>query len=297
MTRPTDDMTQKAKAVLKSVRDGDGGRHRSLMERLGEFFPQSRDFAWLDDDYDLSVGQLFNCEDGGWLENTEDAEFWQIVEGLDTGTEGWQAPDGLVKLLERTVDGWERAASVVSTDVPDDLADGPRFLSIEPVADADLLGWWQGYDSYDEVWKYVHTGDAPPDDQTPDWVISSVAFPVVAAEAVAQRRFESVEPVPGKDYPGWWQGYDTVEQVWKYVPNGNAEPADDSPGWTDDLSSAIASVEQADEPAADLVKLLADTAAETIAEVRALGVTEEEMPDEAIVEALEKDMAAEMSAG
>ena len=46
----------------------------------------------------------------------------------------------------------------------------------------DHTGWWQGYDSADEVWKYV-LSDTPPDENVPGWVDASEAFPAMEAQA------------------------------------------------------------------------------------------------------------------
>nr|WP_042177838.1 hypothetical protein [Kibdelosporangium sp. MJ126-NF4]CEL12801.1 hypothetical protein [Kibdelosporangium sp. MJ126-NF4]CTQ98487.1 hypothetical protein [Kibdelosporangium sp. MJ126-NF4] len=54
-----------------------------MLDGLGAYFPYAPNFAWLDDDGDVTVGTAFTSEDGGWLGSAEDTEFWQIVSDVD----------------------------------------------------------------------------------------------------------------------------------------------------------------------------------------------------------------------
>lgn len=58
---------------------------------------------------------------------------------------------------------------------------------------------------------------------------------------IGEPRFDQVGPVQGEGYPGWWQGYDTVDGVWKYVYSGSGQPTDQTPGWaTSEVAFAAA---------------------------------------------------------
>jgi hypothetical protein len=321
MTRPDYVMAEKAKTVLRAVRDGDDGRHRELMVRLGEFFPAALDFAWLDDDNDLTIQTCFTCEDGGWLEQYEDTEFWQIIVGLDVGQTGWAVPEALVQLLERMVGAWESASStpVAAYDESGDGAQpgAARFTGIERVPGADYPGWWQGYDSLDQVWKYVQHGDWAPDDWTPGWAVSAVAFaepvsaqasdrvsehvsehvahdpvtePSAQSATPAERWFDQIDHVPGDGYPGWWQGYDTRDQAWKYVYANGEKPNEHTLGWTRDLVKAAAA-----EQSGDIRMRVSADVEDVIAAVQVLD-SADGASDEEIIDALEQALTAELVA-
>lgn len=55
-----------------------------------------------------------------------------------------------------------------------------------------------------------------------------------APSASSAPRFVSIGPVEG--YPGWWQGYDNVDRIWKSVASAET-PGDLTPGWT--ISSQV----------------------------------------------------------
>jgi hypothetical protein len=109
MGKPSSDDVQKAKAVMRGLRDNHG-QYRGLLERLGEFMPHAGDFAWLDEN-DPSLGQYFTSEAGGWLEPGEDAEFWSDVAGANASEEGGEPPSGLIAFLQGLVGRWEAAAT------------------------------------------------------------------------------------------------------------------------------------------------------------------------------------------
>ncbi|HEY3869614.1 MAG TPA: hypothetical protein VGM10_14730 [Actinocrinis sp.] len=319
MTKPDYVMAQKAKTVLTAVRDGDDGRHRPLMVRLGEFFPAAQDFEWLDRDEDQTIETCFTSEDGGWLEQYEDVEFWQIVIGLDIAQPGWAVPESLVQLLDRMVTAWESAASTPVAAYDESAgaqSDTPRFTGIERVPGADYPGWWQGYDTLDQVWKYVENGDWAPDDWTQGWAVSAVAFAEPAAEqepehvaehvpepvaqsavtepsaqtaSPAEPKFTEIDHVPGNEYPGWWQGYDLAEKVWKYVHTSGEMPDERSLGWTRDLARAAVAEESGD--IAMRVSLDVD---DVIAAVYELDSAAQGVSDMEIIDALEQALTAEL---
>ncbi len=177
MGTPSYDDIQKAKVIIGGLRDYDGGRYRDLLERLGEFFPHAGEFAWLDQN-DPVLGQCFTSAEGGWLEPDDAAEFWQFIGEADVSGEVAEPPPGLITFLRGLTDRWQGAASApgqadLATPV---VGPGePRFQQVGPVG-GDYPGWWQGYNTVDGVWKYVHGGDGQPTDQTPGWAISEAAF-------------------------------------------------------------------------------------------------------------------------
>jgi hypothetical protein len=248
MARPTDDMVLGAKAVLRAACES--SRHAELLESLGAYFPDSPDLAWLADG-DPTFAEVFTSGEGGWLGERQDAELWSLTSEADPGAEGWHPPDALATWLEELLDSWQSGAEV-GDDVTDEAGD-------------DL-----------------------------------------AQEAV-EARFVSVEPVPGPHYPGWWQGFDSVERAWKYVHTGEVAPTDDTPGWTGTLATSaleqeVAAAAPYDEPPAgpdeespELEQALVDAVTATIEDVRALGVTEEEMSDDDIIAALQEEIAAELT--
>lgn len=262
MARPTDDMILEAKAVLRAACKS--SRHAELLESLGAYFPECPDLAWLEDG-DPTFGTVFTSEEGGWLGEHPNDEFWSLISEADPEAEGWRPPDALAAWLEELLDGWQPDA-----EVSDDVT------------------------------------DAAGDDLSQE----------------ADARFVSVEPVPGPHYPGWWQGFDSVEQAWKYVHTGEDVPTDETPGWTGTLGSsaddpealvagglagatgdvaADASYDEStadiDEESPELEQALVDAVTATIEDVRALGVTADEMSDDDIIAALQEEIAAELAAG
>lgn len=258
MTKPDYLLAHKAKTVLTALRDRDEGHQHALLARLGQFFPHAAGFGWLEDENDTTLQVCFTSEPGGWLEADQDAEFWQLIVGTDTDQPEWIPPAALVPLLERVAATWEGAGTAAAAAQEQDAAGGqadlPRFTTVQPVPGDDYPGWWQGYDTLDQVWKYVQHGDVQPDDQTTGWAVGAVAFaePVTAVatgpseQVAATQRFTAVQPVPGSDYPGWWQGYDTLDQQWEYAYSTGEQPGDQLLGWwAGDLATAVAERETA----------------------------------------------------
>ena len=257
MTKPDYVLAHKAKTVLTALRDRDEGHQRALLARLGQFFPHGAGFGWLEDENDTTLQACFTSEPGGWLEDVQDAEFWQLIVGIDTDQPEWVLPSALVPLLERVAAGWEGAGTAPAADQEADAgaqADPPRFTNVERVPGEGYAGWWQGYDTRDQVWKYVQSGDVRPDDRVAGWAAGDVAFagPVASAaagpsaQAADAPRFTNVERVPGGDYPGWWQGYDTLDQRWEYAYSTGEQPGDQVLGWSaGDLATAAAEREAA----------------------------------------------------
>ncbi len=181
-------LVPKARQLLIRLKD-EGGR-RDLIDRLGEFFPQATDFAWLTDDNDEVFRGAFHLEQledaaghwtGGWLDSEQYNRFWGCVSGYseEIGT------GELEKFIEGLLARWEQDAASAQYEPADhaELDDDPRFLSVGPVD--GYAGWWQGYDDVEGVWKYVRSAGVLPDDRTRGWVISSVAFPEPPATAQA----------------------------------------------------------------------------------------------------------------
>lgn len=253
MTRPDYVLAHKAKTVLTALRDRDEGHQRALLVRLGQFFPSGTGFGWLEDESDTTLQVCFTSEPGGWLEADQDAEFWQLIVGIDTDQREWNLPAGLVSALERMAAAWEGAANAPAAfqeqAAVSGQADLPRFTNVEPVPDGNYPGWWQAYDTLDQVWKYVQHGDVPPDDRAAGWVEGAVAFADTtgpSAQVAVTSRFTAVQPMPGSDYPGWWQGYDTLEQQWEYAYSTGEPPGDQVLGWwAGDLATAVAARETA----------------------------------------------------
>lgn len=112
MTKPTSQMIEKAKVVMKAA-VGDP-RYGATIETLGEFFPGSPGLAWLDDD--LTVGVIFTNEQDGWLTDAEDAEFWRLVGGVDTSRPGFGVPEDFGGLLNCVVTNWQVESGVEQAD-------------------------------------------------------------------------------------------------------------------------------------------------------------------------------------
>ncbi len=181
-------LVPKARHLLMQLKDK-GGR-ADLIDRLGEFFPQATDFAWLTDDNDEVFRGAFHLEQqadaagqvtGGWLDSEQYFRFWGCVssysEEMGTGE--------IETFLQGLLTGWEQDAASAQYE-PAGYAepyDEPRFGSIGPVD--GYADWWQGYDSVDGVWKYVLSAGVLPDDRTRGWVVSSIAFPVPSEAAEA----------------------------------------------------------------------------------------------------------------
>jgi hypothetical protein len=114
MTKPTHDMIQKAKVVMKAAA-GDL-RYSAAIVTLGDFFPESTGTAWLDDSDDLTIGAIFTSEEDGWLSEDEDAVFWQLVSSLDTSTQGWTVPEQFADLLTWLGASWHAESDVEQSD-------------------------------------------------------------------------------------------------------------------------------------------------------------------------------------
>jgi hypothetical protein len=127
MTKPTSQMIQKAKVVMKAA-VGDP-RCGAIIEMLGEFFPGSRGTAWLDDD--LAVGKIFTSEQDGWLTDAEDAEFWRLVGDVDTSRPGFGVPADFGGLLNRVVTTWQVESDVEHAD---DLYELLEVAAVEAAA-------------------------------------------------------------------------------------------------------------------------------------------------------------------
>jgi len=241
MGKPSSDDVQKAKAVMRGLRDHHDGQYRGLLERLGEFMPHAADFAWLDEN-DPTLGQCFTSEAGGWLEPGEDAEFWSDVASANASEEGGEPPSGLIAFLQGLVGRWEAAAAAPAQADPampvGGGAGGQRFQQVEPVQGGEYPGWWQGYDSVDGVWKYVHGGSEPPGDQTPGWAIGEVAFAATPADphghaatgdaqAPAARAYENTDGWNHSRTPGtFYYRYLERDGAQVYVYNDKADAAD-----------------------------------------------------------------------
>jgi hypothetical protein len=112
MTKPTNQMIQNAKVVMKAA-VGDP-QYGATFETLGEFFPGSPGLSWLDDD--LTVGTIFTSEQDGWLTDEEDAEFWRLVGSVDTSQPGFGVPEDFGGLLNRVVTTWQVESDVEQAD-------------------------------------------------------------------------------------------------------------------------------------------------------------------------------------
>lgn len=98
-------------------------------------------------------------------------------------------------------------------------------------------GWLTG-EQDTEFWSLVASTDPGADGEAPPEQLVTLLEQIVAAwdqawshQSVAphQPRYLSVEAVAG--WPNWWQGYDSVDQAWKYVQAGEREPDDATTDW------------------------------------------------------------------
>jgi hypothetical protein len=166
-----DELVDKAREVLLRLKEVDSAT--GLVDRLGEFFPQQTDLAWLTG---TSFEDAFAREQqksptgeitGGWLDTRQYNQFWGYIRDYSEDT----GPGQFATFLEGLLAGWEDAAAT-AYQLPESAppVGTPRFQAVEQVE--GYPGWWQGYDSVDRVWKYVWTAGAVPDDQTYGWTIS-----------------------------------------------------------------------------------------------------------------------------
>ncbi len=114
-----------------------------------------------------------------------------------------------------------------------DATAASRLSAPEPVE--GYSGWWQAYDHDEQVWKYVASAQQPGADTTGwipadqmDWAAADGGSSPQAAADGGSAQFASIDRVEG--YAGWWQGYDSNEQVWKYVESADT-PGDHTTGW------------------------------------------------------------------
>src|SRR5579859_4103485 len=127
-----------AQQMLIDLKDG-GGAGSTLVERIGEFFPQARDFEWLTDPNSKTFLEVFFNEESstGWLTGSEYNEFWGYVadysdylESDDAGEVAFEGRSGLATFLTPVLDQWEAAPQQQQQQQPAAMID---LASIEPV--------------------------------------------------------------------------------------------------------------------------------------------------------------------
>ena len=97
-----------------------------------------------------------------------------------------------------------------------------------------------------------------------EWEMA-VREPTTATAAVrAEPRFERTGSVPGYEDEGWWQAYDSVDGVWKYVQADTA-PTDQTLGW---VIQSVAFPRQTAEQAAQAVAEVAEATQTILVRVR-----------------------------
>lgn len=263
------DTAQQTKNLLRDSTDSD---LRSIREaRIDPLLGGNADWLGPDD-------SRFESEFGNHLTSDEAQQLAALVSGGDSS--------GLARWFDELVTGWANQSE-------EEVA-GPRFTDVAGVD--GYPGWWTAYDTSDDTWKYVRAADAPTD-ATTDWLDQDTAFAAMTEDGAdaadgtdedAGQRFTDVAEVDGR--PGWWLGYDTTDDTWKYV-QATETPTDADPGWLDQ-DTAFAAMTEADEAAeaTDEAAEVTDEAAPAESDVQA--VTDEVLSP-ALAQALDEVDGAE----
>ena len=140
------------------------------------------------------LGEYFPHNDSSWLTDENDSAFAQHLTS-DAG--GWLSP-------QQDHEFWTLIQEASDTEPSDSLVSWLGAL---------LDGWGAALADGEE--------DTSPGQEEPG------AGP--GGETVPRFSEDQIAPV-GADYPDWWQGYDQVEGVWKYLKS-STKPASDWTGW------------------------------------------------------------------
>lgn len=246
------DLVQPAQQMLWSLGEADSAG-ASLRDRLGEFLPHAG-LAWLHEPVDDPVFLAAFWNDRSpdvWLVGPDYEEFWRQARNyaaLSSGEVGAFDFGPLAEFLNRLLSGWESAASHAGMEATERA--GVRYQNIGSV-EGYPEGWWQGYDSIEQVWKYLKPGTVPlgavPDDRTTGWLLSSQAFPPVPATVSAragtnraattrQQCAETVYAFVLQKAPG--ASYDEQQRIWNEI--WNAVGVTESTGWNQQHALTIA---------------------------------------------------------
>jgi hypothetical protein len=222
-----------AELTKNLLRDNDSSDLRSIREaRLDPLLGGNAD--WLG-----QSSTVFESTFGDRLSSAEAGQLASLVSGGD--------PAGLARWFDDLVTAWE------NPEVSENGADAPRFTDRSEVDGQP--GWWQGYDTTDDTWKYTR-GTGQPSDES-DWLDQDTAFAAMSEDD--EPRFTDLSEVDGQ--PGWWQGYDTTDDTWKYT-RGTGQPTDESDWLDQDTAFAAMSEDEEVVPAGTLddaeLKALAD---------------------------------------
>lgn len=195
----------------------------ATVEGLGEFFPSPAGLGWLEEGQtDASFAPAFaSPEDehggGGWLKQDAYNRFWATVGQYHQLEAGGDVPDGFLDstagpVTAEVLQEWREAAAAPPAAQTQGGAAG-RYVSVEPVGD-QYPGWWQGYDSHEQVWKYTKSGHEAPGDDAPDWRLSDqvpwategqAAAASTTASAAVTGATAPAEPAAQGSWDAQWQ--------------------------------------------------------------------------------------------
>ncbi|HEY3871929.1 MAG TPA: hypothetical protein VGM10_26440 [Actinocrinis sp.] len=135
-----------------------------LVQRLGEYFPNETDAAWLTTPGDVAFRDAF-CQEtsqGGWFTAADHAEFWGLVDEYDPDAQtlGFES---LKAFLERVLAMWETQTGQLSAEPqPESVADQQqRAESVYAVVLEQFPGRSEDEQRqiWNDVWTTVHQDD------------------------------------------------------------------------------------------------------------------------------------------
>jgi len=148
-----------AELTKNLLRDNDNSELRSIREaRLDPLLGGNAD--WLGESsntFEATFGDRLSSEEAGQLSSL-------VGGGGD--------PSGLARWFDELITAWE------NPEVTENGAGGPTFTDQSEVDGQP--GWWQGYDTTDDTWKYTHSTGQPTDES--DWLDQDTAFAAMSED-------------------------------------------------------------------------------------------------------------------
>jgi hypothetical protein len=171
-------------------------------DRIGSCLDQLA--AWLDGlltQWDTAVAANQNAD--AVAPDPTAARFEQIerVDGYPDWWQGYDTCDGVWKYMQgaQQPDDGTHGWAVSAVAFPSMQAQPEPAQPAAAAARFEQIGrveghpdWWLGFDTRERVWRYVQS-PRQPDDETPGWAVSTIAFPLMLAAAAHSEVDESFE--------------------------------------------------------------------------------------------------------
>jgi hypothetical protein len=200
-------LLERALAILRESDD-----YRDLKQDLDEYFPDDSWANTADSSGPFANAFTRNVEDeDGWLPQADLSTFWEAVERV-ADPEHASSSDDLHGLLREMIEAWQNAASAPAADEP------AEFQSVTEMPGDNYVGWQQGYDPVEQVWKYRDPADG-------FWRETQDAFPPAATGSgifsIGERMFVSDGTAESQvwPYPDIADTYYDADQTYDLMGN------------------------------------------------------------------------------